>query len=517
MFKRISGIKLQTLCFIIFLLAVSNLSLLADTTFTFLYTNDVHAWLTPEEKSKYGNDLGGVARIYEYFTSVKKNNPNTLLLNAGDVFQGTPFYGFFKGEACLKALEAAGYAYTTLGNHEFDNGLPNLMAQLRKVKLRLLCCNVFSKETGRLVFPPYKLVNMDGKTIAIIGSIGDSAWRSVGINMKKPVFAKKQIESVKALADSLRPAVDMVVLLSHGGVNSDKELAAEVNSVDLIIGGHSHTFLFDPIFVKNKEKSEMSNSLDGTVIVQSGKHGLFVGKIDVTLNESNQIATYSSHLEKMDKKYEAKADNPVVKAISGYKKQLDAKMDKVIGFADFDLTFSRENKNLCFSSAGNFATTAMNEGIGSDICITNAGSVRSSIYSGKVTIRHIYTMLPFDNNMYIVKLKGKDIQIMLNEMCSYYGKGPWFQCAGVSCTFDIKNKIAQNISINGKPLDLEKVYSVSTSSFVAEGNLKGDTLFKNALEKKDTGIFMRDAALKYILKVKNLGAFKKNGIELTNK
>ena len=189
-------------------------------------------------------------------------------------------------------------------------------------------------------------------------------------------------------------------------------------------------------------------------------------------------------------------------------------MNKVIGYADFDLTFHRKTKNTCFSTVGNFATKAMNETVGSDICITNAGSVRSNIFAGNVTVSNIYTALPFDNNIIIIKMKGKDIQQMLNNMCSYYKRGPWFQCSGVSCTYHLNSKVAKNIKIGNKMLDAEKIYSVSTSSFVAEGNLNGDILFKNAIGTTDTGILMRDATITYVKKLKTLGNYKSNGITI---
>ena len=252
------------------------------------------------------------------------------MLDAGDIFQGTPFYSFFKGEANHKAFKAAGYTATTLGNHELDNGLTNLNKQLNESSLRLLCCNVFNKTTGKPEFTPYHILKRNGITTAIIGSIGNSAWASIGRKVKAGLYQTDQILTVDRLAKKLNPYVDLIIVLSHSGYEEDIEMGKAIQEIDIILGGHSHTIVNSPTLAKNYIRNGSENNLNGTIVTQAGKYGYFTGVLNISLDNNNNIATYSGYLEKIDSRFDTNEENNLTAIISKYSSSLKKEMDRVI-------------------------------------------------------------------------------------------------------------------------------------------------------------------------------------------
>ncbi|PKL48025.1 MAG: hypothetical protein CVV42_11115 [Candidatus Riflebacteria bacterium HGW-Riflebacteria-2] len=185
-----------------------------DREVTILHTNDVHSHILPYDSKTKGQNIGGVARRAALVRKIKDHTPYALYLDAGDLFQGTPFYSVFKGEACHRLAVAAGIEATTIGNHELDNGIDNLKKQIAVSGIRMLCCNVFDRSNGRLVFPAYHVFVRNGVKIAVIGSIGDSAWVDADRKYCAPLEFRGQTATVKQVARRIRPYVDLVVVLS---------------------------------------------------------------------------------------------------------------------------------------------------------------------------------------------------------------------------------------------------------------------------------------------------------------
>lgn len=249
---------------------------------TIIHTNDLHCHIEPFSSSREDMDgKGGIARIAAYAKHVRAENPNTLLLDAGDMFQGTPYFNYFKGEVILKTMGQAGYDAGTIGNHEFDNGLEGILNALPHASFPLVSSNYDFKDTMlNGLFPRFKIFEKSGILIGVYG---------LGIELKGLVNENNYGNTI--YNDPLKVALEMetflkkemnchlVVCLSHlghsyeGKIISDLVIGKETSHTNLVIGGHTHSYLKEPVQVKNK-KGEM------VLVNQAWWGGLMVGHID---------------------------------------------------------------------------------------------------------------------------------------------------------------------------------------------------------------------------------------------
>lgn len=278
-----------------------------DTTkkITILHTNDQHSRIEPFETSndeRYSNK-GGFARRAKLIHQIRQQEKNVMLLDAGDVFQGTPYFNFYKGELEYKLMSQMGYDASTIGNHEFDNGLEGIKSQLPHAKFNLINSNYdFSNTILDGHIKPYEIFVKDGIKIGIFG-VGIELQGLVGKDMYKETVYHDPIEIAQDMARMLREEkkCDLVICLSHIGYEfknepnkvCDLHLAQKTSGIDLIIGGHTHTFLEKP--------QELLNAKGETVLVnQVGWAGLYLGRIDFYLRNGkvqNHVAYHLSDYE----------------------------------------------------------------------------------------------------------------------------------------------------------------------------------------------------------------------------
>lgn len=251
---------------------------------TILHTNDVHSHIDPfpADDPKYAN-LGGAARRATLVESIRRENPNTLLLDAGDIFQGTPYFNYYGGELEFKLMSMMQYDLATMGNHDFDNGIDGFYGQLHNAKFDFVSANYdFRNTVLNGIVKPYKIFVKDGIKIGIFG-LGIELKGLVDKKLYKETVYNNPIEVAQDMSRILKQneKCDLVICLSHLGFIYDKEpgkisdlvLARTTKNIDLIIGGHTHTFLTKPYLAKN---------LDGKQVLvnQVGCYGLNLGRID---------------------------------------------------------------------------------------------------------------------------------------------------------------------------------------------------------------------------------------------
>lgn len=250
---------------------------------TILHTNDVHSRIDPfpmDGSSSQG--LGGVAARAEIIEKIRREEEHVLLLDAGDIFQGTPYFNFFKGEPEIKAMTSMGYDATTIGNHDFDAGLENLATQLtRHARFPMLVSNYdFTGTPMEYLYQPYRIFKKGKLKIGILG-LGIEMEGLVPEKLYAGTKYQDPVEKANEIADKLKKdkGCDLVICLSHLGYQytenkiSDKKLAAATQNIDVIIGGHTHTFLNDPVLVKNKKGVDV-------IINQVGWAGINLGRLD---------------------------------------------------------------------------------------------------------------------------------------------------------------------------------------------------------------------------------------------
>jgi 5'-nucleotidase len=269
-------------------------------TISIMHTNDIHCHIEPFTGSnpRY-SDKGGLARVAQIAKAQKQKNPNTLLFDAGDMFQGTPYFNYYKGELVLKVMSEAGYDAGTIGNHEFDNGLEGIKTPLPNAEFPIINSNYdFSDTILAGAFPSYKIFKKSGVKIGVYG-VGVELHGLVGKKNYGNTIYNDPIQVAQKMESFLKKDkdCDLVICLSHLGLSyktdkvSDKTLAPETSYTDLIIGGHSHTYLEKPIVAKNK----FGNPI---IINQAWWGGLVVGKIDFVFerNKKNKKVTNSELL-----------------------------------------------------------------------------------------------------------------------------------------------------------------------------------------------------------------------------
>ena len=251
---------------------------------TVLHTNDVHSYIDPFPADHPKNpNKGGVARRAALIESVRRENPNVLLLDAGDIFQGTPYFNYYGGALEFKLMSLMGYDVATIGNHDFDNGIDGFHAQLHNATFDFVSANYDFRNTildGSV--KPYKTLQKDGIKVGVFGLGVELAGLVDKKNYKETIYndpAAVAQDIVRTLKTEEK--CDLVICLSHLGYDykndpakvSDLKLAAATKDIDLIIGGHTHTFLDKPTVVKNAEGKEV-------LVNQTGCYGINLGRID---------------------------------------------------------------------------------------------------------------------------------------------------------------------------------------------------------------------------------------------
>ena len=260
--------------------AITTLSF-GQKNIVILHTNDTHSRIEPiPETDRTAPDKGGVERRAVYLDQVRKENKNVLLLDAGDFLQGTPYFNLFKGKVEVEAMNLLKYDAVTLGNHEFDYGMEVLESVVKAADFPIISSNYDFSQTQLANFiKPYVIFNKEGVRIGVMavnirpsGLIASANY--AGMKFLDPLTTANKV------AQELRTQhkCDVVVCLSHLGYTDDIKLAPQTRNIDIIIGGHSHTYLVEPNVQKNADNKDV-------LIYQTAGRGIFVGRIDVELEK----------------------------------------------------------------------------------------------------------------------------------------------------------------------------------------------------------------------------------------
>ena len=279
---------------------------LSPVKLTILHTNDVHSRLESFPMDGGRNQgLGGVAARAELIQTIKQQEEHVLLLDAGDIFQGTPYFNLYKGEPEIKAMTAMGYEACTIGNHDFDGGLENLATQLtRHAAFPMLVSNYdFTSTPMENKTAPYKVFNKGKLKIGVFG-LGIEMHGLVPDNLSGATRYLDPVQKANEIAEKLQKEkkCDMIICLSHLGYQykesnkvSDEVLAKETSGIDLIIGGHTHTFFDNPVVLKNKKSEDV-------IVNQVGWAGIVLGRLDFEFSKFSGRKLANSHTISVIKK-----------------------------------------------------------------------------------------------------------------------------------------------------------------------------------------------------------------------
>ena len=280
--------------------SLSSFSTIETKKITILHTNDTHSHIDPFPADHPKNpNMGGAARRAAIIESIRKEEKNVLLLDAGDIFQGTPYFNYYGGELEFKLMSMMQYDLATMGNHDFDNGIDGFYAQLPHAKFDFVSANYDFKNTVlNDIVKPYKIIIKDGIKIGIFG-LGVQLDGLVDKKLYKETVYNNPIEVAQDMTRILKEEkkCDLVICLSHLGFKykdepekpSDIVLAQKTKNIDLIIGGHTHTFLDKPVIEKNSEGKEV-------LINQVGCFGVNLGRIDFYLTNDKLLHNQTKNI-----------------------------------------------------------------------------------------------------------------------------------------------------------------------------------------------------------------------------
>ena len=281
-------------------LSLSSFSTIKEKKITILHTNDVHSHIDPFPENHPRNpSMGGVARRANIIEQIRKVEENVLLLDAGDIFQGTPYFNYYGGELEFKLMSMMNYDLATLGNHDFDNGINGFFAQLPHANFEFVSANYDFKNTElNGIVKPYKTFLKDGIKIGVFG-LGIELEGLVDKKLYKETKYYNPIEVATDITKTLKETekCDLIICLSHLGFDyknekdkpSDLKLAAATQDIDLIIGGHTHTFLDKPVIKTNKVGKQV-------VINQVGAYGINLGRIDFYFSDETKYISKEKNI-----------------------------------------------------------------------------------------------------------------------------------------------------------------------------------------------------------------------------
>ena len=453
---------------------------------TIIHTNDVHA----RAKEEDGRVIG-LAKLGAYVENLKAENPNVLVLDAGDMFQGLPFANIENGKSMIQPVNAVGYDAMTAGNHEFDFGEENLFEIKEAINFPMLGANVI--KDGKVVLESNIIKEVAGVKVGIFGiTTPETAYKTHPDNVKGYEFgdivktSKEQVEKLK------EEGADVIIALVHlglyeGDYTSDL-IAKGVEGIDLIIDGHSHT--------------KLENGLEesGTLIVSTGEYLGAVGKVELKL-EDNKVVERTAALLGVSDFAEVAPKQDVVDAITAVDEAQKPILDEVVGKTAVDLVGEREIARKGETNLGQLATNAMLELTKADIAITNGGGIRTSIPAGDITVGQMVSVFPFGNTIMVKDIKGSDVVAALEHGVSNYPEllGGFPHVAGITFTLNADKPAGSRISdvkVGGEDLVLDKMYSLATNDFMAAG---GDdyTMFKDYPIKAEYNTLM-DTLVDYV-------------------
>jgi len=473
---------------------------------TVLFFNDLHGNLQPFNVTEDGKqiEVGGIARMAYLAGQIreenKKKSARTFLLVAGDILQGTPMSTVFQGRPDVECLNAMGVTAMTIGNHEFDFGLDNLLELKKTARFQFISSNIIRKDTGELFADPAISLDLgNGVTLSVIGATtGELLTTTAPANVEK-ISVLDPVMSVKKEYDK-RIKNGPVILLSHSKFQTDYEIATAMPGLLAIIGGHDQ-ILFDPC-----------KKAAGVPVFQAFEKGRYLGRLDIVVNAGTKKARVEKWMY-----YPItpglKKDAAVDAIITGYQSRMAEKFREVIGQTKVFLDAERERIRYEETNLGNFVSDVMRERTGADIALINAGALRSSVNAGRITIEDVFKVMPYPNEVIVVRLTGTEIAEVLKRSAQGAKAdedGGFLHVSGLRFKIDGKTPVDVFTVQSNAALDPSGTYSVAITDFMASGG-DGYTTFSGKQSYK-TGSPLRELLVDAIKKKSEINPVKEGRI-----
>ncbi|KAJ8314855.1 hypothetical protein KUTeg_007005 [Tegillarca granosa] len=534
---------MKSVTFILISIFCLNISGVFSFDLTILHTNDVHSRIN--ETNTYGGRCtdtegkcyGGIARQKTLIDRLRKEYPNTLLMDAGDQFQGTLWFYKYGGELLSWAMNQLGY--DALGNHEFDKNIDGLIPFLRNASFPVVSSNIDDSKEHKLqqgMYKPYHVFTVGGEKIGVIGY---TTTDTPMISSPGSLIFTDEVAAIRKNVKILQSQnINKIIALGHSGFKVDKRIAEEVEGIDIVVGGHTNTFLYTGSAPSNEKPVGVyptvvtQNNGAKVLVVQDYTFGKYLGFLQVTFDNQGVITNYSGNPILLD--WNIEQDEYLKNITKEFEVLLLEELNLVIGktlvHLEGDRSFCRVkecnmgnliadglvHQNLKHADSINYTHVF--------ISLVNGGSIRSTFERGNIIIPRIeidfgvitgadvQEVQPFSNGIEIIKLQGKYLRQALEHSVTDYDPadphGRFFQVSGLRIVYDLsKNVGSRVVSVHVKcadckvpelvPLEDNKIYYLALSAFVLNGG-DGYTMIRDhAIQDHPIGDLDAEVLLEY--------------------
>ena len=489
----------------------------ADYTLHIIHINDLHSRIQPinrydstcnAEDDAAGECFGGVARVKTMIDGLRAelDGQNVIVVDAGDQFQGSPFFTTYAGEAAAEFMNEIGFDAMAAGNHEFNNGPAGLASFINQVDFPVISGNLDLSGNNDL---NGKLLNsvvleVGGEKIGLVSALTtDTAEIS---SPGSSVVFMDEIESLQQdVADMEAAGVDKIIALTHVGLVKDLEIAQDVAGVDAVVGGHSHTLL------SNSEEGADAYPLinaSGVPVVQAYAYSKYVGHLTLTFDDDGNVTASAGESKLLDAS--VAPDAAVAARVAELGAPIEAMQQEVIGFSENAVEGDRSFCRAEECEMGNLVSAAILDRVkdqGIQIVFQNGGGLRASLDAGDVTMGEVLTVLPFQNTLATFQLNGAGVLEALENGVSRIedGSGRFPQVGGLKYTFDAAAEVGSRISdvmveMDGAfmPLEADKVYGIASNNFMRGGGDGYSVFEEKGMNAYDFGPDLADVVAEYI-------------------
>jgi 5'-nucleotidase / UDP-sugar diphosphatase len=451
--------------------------------FTILHSNDMHGDFLAEIQGKEGKLIGGLSLLSSYINKVRQEEENVLYVIAGDMVQGSLIDTEYKGISTMEIMNYLAPDVVALGNHEFDYGLPHLLFLEKMANFPIVNANLYIKQYNKRLMQSHLILKKAGFDILFTGIITEKVMDALKqdelissfVNLEE---ASREIE--KICNTYKNDDIDLTIILTHIGYESDLELAKLINpeaGVDLIIGGHSHTILKQPGVVND------------ILIVQAGVGTDQIGRLDIEVDDdTNKIVNYTWRLIPIDNNL-AEPDPKLEKFIKEFQATVDSKYNTIIGKTAVQLTHPTREAE---TSLGNLVADAFAERAECDVALVGSGSIRSKEMGPIITLKDLNSCFPFNDSISKYTIKGQQIRTIFSHIMrleNRNGEGECYQVNNkVKAVYDDKQHELVSLKINDTEVTPEKLFTVCMQGYhfknsLAYLNLSQEQLTQTATPK----------------------------------
>ena len=428
--------------------------------FTILHSNDMHGDFLAEVAGAEGNLLGGLALLSGYVNKVREEEENVLYVISGDMVQGSLIDSEFKGISTIEIMNYIAPDVVTLGNHEIDYGLPHLLFLEKMANFPIVNANMYIAKYGKRLMQPYLIINVAGFDIMFIGIITEAVLQSLKMDRLVGTFISLEDASreVGKICNAYKDEdIDLTVLLTHVGFESDQELAGLLDpewGVDMIIGGHSHTLLEKPAVV------------DDILIVQAGTGTDQIGRFDIVVDDdTNSVVEWEWQLLPVDGSL-AEPDEELQKFIDSFKQEVDRKYNAVMCRLAQKLTHPKREEE---TSLGNLFADIFAERAQADVMFVGSGSIRGTELGPLVTLGDYTAIFPFDDALYKFTITGAQLKQIFEHILRPENRNREGECyqvsKGVKTVYVDATRNLETLTIDGQSVKDAEQYTIGLQGY----------------------------------------------------